>query len=148
MTASTEIAPTTFTDADLKKIGSFDDALALIRTNGELQFAANILGNGFETVEKKKLIGVTFVIVTYRITDSKDYKDAEGNPAKFVVCYVVTQDGRKFYFSDGSTGICTHVLSLAEQGIESLAVPGGLRVSEYTTDAGETARTYYLSTNA
>lgn len=127
----------TFTDKELRSVGSFDDALALIqREYGDVVSVTEHLGNGFALLQrdqKAKLVDVPFLILHIRFSEG-DYSD-DG----FVTMAVVTGKGERFILNDGSTGIRDQLFELVANNpgrYGGYQVPGGLRVSVYDTCFG------------
>jgi len=111
-------------------------------------------GTGFEVCEdKRQLVRVPFIVL--------DWRFSEGDHGRFVSMTVVTRDGRKLIINDGSTGIRQQMEKITEDRLKrfegdltkahaGLAVPKGLRVSEYVyvdreTGKAKDATTYYLN---
>jgi hypothetical protein len=141
-----------YTDADLRAVKSFEDALQLVTaTIGDVLDATDEIGSGFAQLDNKdRLVDTAFVILSFSINDG-DFRDAEGFLQKFVSVRVVTRSGDKYWFTDGSTGIARQLRDYVEMGGRKagLLVKQGLRKSEYTfTDANgneQPATTYYLN---
>lgn len=154
-TTSGEVVKTDrlFSEDELRNIGSFDDAMALLneKLGAEIYDASTEIGDGFDMLENKdKLLENAFVAVSWSFSESADFRDENGNPSKFVVMRVVTSRGEKFIITDGSTGICRQMLNFtARTGkLSGLVVKGGLRKSTYKTEIrGEVTPgvTYYLN---
>lgn len=141
-----------YTEADMRAIHSFEDALKLVTdTVGDILDATDEIGSGFAQLDNKdRLVDTTFIILSFSINDG-DFRDAEGFQQKFVSLRVVAQTGEKYWFTDGSTGISRQLRDYVEMGGRKagLLVKNGLRKSEYTfTDANgneQPAKTYYLN---
>lgn len=152
---TTEVVKTErlFTEDELRNIGSFDDAMALLtdKLGAEVYDASTEIGDGFDMLENKdKLIENAFVAVSWTFSESDDYHNEDGSPSKFVVMRVVTSRGEKYIITDGSTGMCKQMLNFtARTGkLSGLVVKGGLRKSTYKTviDGVSTPGvTYYLN---
>jgi len=141
------VAVRTFTADELRTVESLADFQKLAAERGvSVANAADVLGDGFElyaTNEKAKLVGVPFVIIDYRFT--------EGDNGEFVTVRLMTNKNDKIIINDGSTGIRDQLKALHANGVASMYVPSGLRVSEYEyeDDKGEKskAKTFYLSSS-
>lgn len=137
---------TTYSPDDLRDLESFDDFLNKALEDGMPRAnAEDVWGDGFQQIDKEELIGVPFVIVSWTFSKSKKFSNAE-----FVTVRVVTQDNRKLFFTDGSTGIYKQLKNIPQPGV--LLCEYGLRKSEYDykDEKGKVtrARTYYFAGNA
>lgn len=93
-----------FDALQLGQITSFEDALAAF-DQSEVDSIDNY-GDGFTLADKEikyGLIGMPFVILSHEEREG-DY-ERDGQKESFAVVRVVTQDGRKFMLTDGSTGL-------------------------------------------
>ena len=134
----------------LRGVSSFDDALALMReTYGDsaIALASEVLGDGFALTDNKdQLCGVGLAFISWLKSDG-DFGD-------FLAARVVTEDGRKFVITDGSTGIYQQLMTFAQERgrMGGLVAKNGLRRSDYTyTDSEGKERpavTYYIDTSA
>ncbi len=139
-----------FTDAELRGITSFDDAMRLATdTFGSVSEAADEIGSGFILLkDKNRLIDVPFVIMSFSLSQSDEYRDKDGNALTFASIMLVTQAGERFIITDGSTGLCAQ---LDEWYVRSgrmggLFVKGGLRESTYDLPDGTgKGHTHYLN---
>lgn len=122
----------------LKAIGSWEQALAVLRESGvDIRDASQELGDGFVGCEKETLIGKPFVIAHAVLTKG----DYEGN---FVILRVVSSDG-KWIITDGGTGIRQQLEAyMAEGGNPVGMIVRGLRKSEYDNEHGH-GTTFYLN---
>lgn len=143
---------TNFDDNDLRNLESFSDAMLLVQNaTGEAPVdAADVLGNGFEIVEKSTLVDVPMILISWRFN--------VGDKGVFTSVMAMTENGRKVIFNDGSTGIRDQLNAYTSQTGKTagLLLRHGLTVSEYPVDkdgkptkvreemAG-TAKTYYLN---
>jgi hypothetical protein len=151
-TVSDSLNDAFYTDADLRAVKSFEDALKLVTdTVGDVLDAADEIGSGFVQIDNKdRLVDTAFVILSFSINDG-DFRDTEGFLQKFVSVRVVTRSNDKYWFTDGSTGIARQLRDYVEMGGRKagLLVKNGLRKSEYTfTDSNgneQPATTYYLN---
>lgn len=145
-------SPSVFRDADLAAIGSFADAVKALEAFNVAVEKTSDYGTGFVIVKDKNvLIGVDFLILDWRFTDSSKY---EGD---FVSAACVTKDGRKLILNDGSTGIRDQLKLVTSERIKKghdhpqagILVQNGLVRSDYdyTDEKGKTtkASTFYLS---
>lgn len=116
-------------DADLRGIGSYEDALALAeQINGNVIDIAEELGSGFALLDdKNKLVGQEMVLIQWRFS-SGDY-------GMFVSVGLVTKAGGKYIINDGSAGIRDMLLEFSQstKRFGGMKVPKGLRVSTYPT---------------
>lgn len=145
--SSAEPVKAGISSSDLREIDSWESAINLA-TNafGGIVNAADVLGDGFQNVDKERLIDREFVILSYTFTKDKT------SDAPFVVVRVVLRDGRKLFFTDGSTGVMSQCRDLESAGLTGgIYVARGLRVSRYTVtdDKGKDkeAATYYFDTS-
>ena len=117
----------------------------------ELETAADVLGDGFESVDKKEtLVGERMALLSWTFSESKEYG------GEFVTVRAITLNNRRIRFTDGSTGIKDQLKRLTEARTEAghkmpngALLCGGLRVSEYDyqDDKGKVtrAKTFYIS---
>lgn len=167
-TETTEIVETTnaaivpaqrrWTDADLRAIESFDDALAMmaeIYGDEGIDVADQVLGNGFTILrgnDKDRLVGV--------MTAFLQWKFREGNYSEeYVSVLAVTKSGEKYIFNV-SGGICEQLMAYTESTGRAggLIARKGLTRSDYENPAiaegtwkeGEwrSASTYYIDQTA
>lgn len=146
----------TFTNDQLREIGSFADLAKLINETGiDRTDISDVLGDGFEllsTPEKNQLVDRPFAIVSWAFS--------VGDQGEFVTLHCITKDDRKVIINDGSTGIHDQVKALHAAGVTPVVfVPKGLRRSDYVRkdefnapildDQGreQHATTYYLNTS-
>lgn len=135
---------------------TFTGMLELLRESGiTVEAASDVLADEWPEIDKAKLINVNFVLTTWQV--SKPGESDTGN--QYLVCRGITSDGKRFRFTDGSTGIMAQLVNLTRQRIKNgqatpnagLHAVSGLTVSEYTftDDKGKTqpAKTYYISGN-
>lgn len=118
------------TDADMRGVGSYEDALALAEAiHGNVVDISEELGSGFAMLEDKSvLVKQKFVILQWRFSPG-DYLKG------FVSVGLVTSRGDKYIMNDGSTGIYDTLLEFSQetQRFGGIVVPKGLRRSEYPT---------------
>lgn len=140
----------------LRNITSYADAFTLAReiaaANGkEAVLNAEDIGDGFVALskdEKNKLVGKAFVMIAANLGHDTV------TDRNYITCKVVTEDGQKYRFSDGSTGIFAQVMDIVKEqgGFVPMVCGNGLNKSEYVTvnEKGEpiNATTYYIDTNA
>lgn len=140
-------------DYTLRAWQNVADAMAEFESSGMEVYVANeVIGSGYNVIDKKELINRGFLLVNWRFTQS-----ATG---VYVVATGLTTDNPavRFIITDGSTGLREQLMNETRRRINArithinagLLVPRGLVVSEYDTEneQGEPikARTYYLST--
>lgn len=118
-----------FKVGELDQFNSFEEALDFLNANGvELTPASEVLGDGFEGVEKSDLVNVPFVIVKVTKTMSKEFN------SPFLIIHAITVGNRKVRFNDGSTGILGQLEMFRERfgrtGVGMMVK--GLTVSKYT----------------
>ena len=122
---------------------TLNDAYAAFTAAGiEVLDAGDLLGDEFgDVVKKEQLVGVPFLVV-----DVKFHNDGEFGPFAAILC--LGNDGKRFVFTDGSTGVYRQLVELAERfddrPLAGIACRKGLRASEYEKD-GRKAVTYYLA---
>lgn len=122
----------------LRNIASFDDVFKLAEESGIPIESIENFGDGFELLkDKNRLVGQPLVILQWAFS-AGDFTD------KMSVSFIVTEDGRKFIITDGSTGIRDQLRSVTNERVASGKTPveaqtmllcrKGLSVSEYKTD--------------
>jgi len=118
----------------LARVESFADALNLARqTYGEAVITSFELGDGFVGLpdrNKDALVGVPLVILGWGLGWS-----AFSTEDQFSILRVVTADGHKYRFSDGSSGIHRTLMERFEgdpANFRAIVALGGLRKSQYT----------------
>jgi hypothetical protein len=135
---STEVAPS----IDWGKISSPQDARIALENAGVPVFNSNqILGDGADFIKDKNvLVGVPFLVLDWHfIVDDKTQRE-------YANVLVMNGQGDKARFNDGSTGVYAQLKKVTEEyGKVAISCKFGLRKSEYTTDDGSPATTYYLS---
>jgi hypothetical protein len=118
---------------ELAELTSFDDAVRFLAQNGyAVESAGDLLGDGFEQVDKKDLINRTFIIVDAQVSMSKEYIGAD-----FSIVRLIDQGGKKMFFTDGSTGINEQIKMLIARrkgGAAGVICVKGLNVSTYPID--------------
>lgn len=121
---------------DLDAITSMDDALAILAAHGVTPVdAAEILADEYAPIAKDALVNVPFMVL--------DSKTSWGDYGPFVTCRVILMNGKRFRFSDGSTGIYEQMRMLENKyGMKNavgLRCMKGLSKSTYTRrdDDGE-----------
>jgi len=131
-------------DLDLmQSIKSFEDAIALLASEGIEIVSSEDFGDGFSVASKDSLVGVPFLVLNMRWAD--------GDHGEFVIIHVVTKTGVKGIVVDGSTGIYKQSLEYRRVGkTQGVIIREGLIRSTYDyTDekTGELkpATTFYLS---
>ena len=106
-------------------------------------------GSPYEVVEKSKLVGEPFIITNLRFW--------EGDKGDVVSVMLLTKDGKKLVFNDGSTGVYRQLKYIVSQTnrFSGIKVMRGLRSSTYETQEKDfdgnpigkpfKATTYYLA---
>jgi hypothetical protein len=121
---------------------TLNDAFAAFTAAGvTILDTSDLLGDEFgDIIKKDALLGRAFLIVDVK------FHDGEFGPFAAVLC--IDDAGKRFVFTDGSTGVYQQLLDLDKQlddrGLAGLACRKGLRASEYEKD-GRKAVTYYLA---
>jgi hypothetical protein len=139
---------------DVQAPDSFESALALLEGNGvTVDTAAVVMPDEFPEIEKKDLVNVPVMLLTWNISNP-ERGEFEG---QYIVVRGITRAGKRFRFSDGSTGIFQQLRKLTgvriQQGYSTpnagLIVEKGLVKSDYTftDDKGKptNATTFYLA---
>jgi len=127
----------------MQSIRSFDDAIALLESEGIEVVSSEQFGDGFSVANKDSLVGVPFLVLNMRWAD--------GDHGEFVIIHTMTKTGVKSIIVDGSTGIYKQSLEYRRVGkIQGVFIREGLIRSTYDyTDekTGELkpATTFYLS---
>jgi hypothetical protein len=134
---------------------SFDAAMAAIQTiNGGqvIEAAADVLADEWPEVEKKNLVNVPFLAVTWSISAPESSETGQ-----YIVVRGITRDGKRFRFADGSTGIMKQLVKLTQERKQAnhpaqnagLLCERGLSVSQYKTTDGAgkpiSAETFYIA---
>lgn len=132
-----------YDDDALRNVRSFDDAVALLASSGVTPVDVTDYGTGFDVIDKQRLVDNPFVIL--------EYKFAKGDfGEEFAIAYVVTESGEKGILTDGGTGVCKQLQSLAAQNVwNGIVCRKGLDRSDYehVDENGKRtpATTYYLA---
>ena len=139
---------------DVQAPATFDDAVALLNAQGvTIDTAAVVMPDEFPEVDKKDLVNVPLMLLTWNISDPTK-SEFEG---QYIVVRGITRMGKRFRFSDGSTGIFQQLRKLTgvrrAQGYATpnagLVIEKGLVKSDYTflDEKGKPANatTYYLA---
>lgn len=125
-------------DFDAMLPDSWESALAAMESIGAtISRSDEDLADEFPLIDKERLVNVECMFLTWSI--SMPNSESYGTP--YIVVRGIRRDGRRFRFTDGSTGICAQLMKLTEKRIrEGFAVPNaglqcvtGLRKSEYDT---------------
>lgn len=97
-----------FASSELLEIQSTEELEAAFAAKGIQGSEGEEIKTGFEDpVEKSELIGKPFIFVDWKFTQSRQIvEDENGEPkvelTTFVFARIMTEDGRKGYFTDGS----------------------------------------------
>lgn len=98
-----------FASSELLNMGSVEDLEAAFAAKGIKGSEGEEIQTGYENpLEKSELVGVPFIFVDWKFTQSRQIVENEetGKPevqvTTFVFARVMTNDGRKGYFTDGS----------------------------------------------
>lgn len=148
--------PKNFDNTVLRGIENFDDAWRLVQERyGQVADASKEIGSGFTETDKHTLVDQAFLIIHYSFQTSTKYINPETHEAlSFVVVHFFTrEDGRKGWFTDGSTGVYAQLdeYGMRTQQYGGVYVKGGLRLSTYDKedDDGNVvvqgAETFYLN---
>lgn len=158
MTEIAVIPQDAFNVAKLSEIelpDSFEAALSAVQTiNGGqvIESAADVLADEWPEIEKKRLVNVPFLAVTWSISAPESSETGQ-----YIVVRGMTKDGKRFRFADGSTGIMRQLVKLTKERKDAnhpaqnagLLCEMGLSVSKYkTTDAAGKpieAETFYIA---
>lgn len=137
-----------------KSFNSFSDVAEYFGADN-IDDAAQELGDGYALENNKdKLIGVTMVLVDwnflpgdFKVPDNVDPWPGQG---MYSTIRLITQDGRKFRISDGSTGIHRQLWEYSQERERQtgLLVRRGLKKSTYSNEHSSEAYTYYLDVSA
>jgi hypothetical protein len=120
-----------YSDEELRSVKDYASALALVtETMGAVQNLEEFeIGNGFRILDdkdKSRLVGVSFIMLSIQFNS--------GDFGEFASVTLVTQHGDRIVMNDGSTGIYAQLRDVVKSGrYGGIAVPRGLRVSEYKT---------------
>lgn len=144
-----------FDDSLLRSLDTVEQVEAFLAANDIEVESLDDYGSGFAVLDNKdSLIGKKFVCIGWQFRMSKQFGNA------FVVAFIMTEDGDRHILVDGSTGINKQLREITDDRIsrgrpnaqQGLAVPRGLKRSDYTTEItvnGKTseieATTYYLA---
>lgn len=146
------IAQRLWSDAQLRDITSFDDAIMAAEQEGEtIALASQEIGSGFVVLyDKDFLLKVPFLILEWRFNAGK-YENDLGEKTDFVSMTVITKNSDKYIVNDGSTGIARQLREYSDRTGKygMLLAEKGLRVSrDYTVAIGGrevTGTTYYIA---
>ena len=139
---SSEISTTSI---DWGKIDTAQDARAILeQTYGSVLDSSRLFGDGAEFIkDKDRLVGVPFIICDWKFIVDGD----SGNT--YVNVLIMSPQGEKARFNDGSTGVYAQLREISEQfGVVGIQVKNGLRKSEYDKEVDgkvTRAKTYYIS---
>lgn len=125
--------------ADLANVTNLADAFAVLNASGLIvaevaDFDDSAWGPTID--DKDSLIGRPFLIV--------EAKFHVGDFGPFAACLCLDENGRKFVFTDGSTGVYRQLENITARHDGPIYAGRGLRRSDYEKD-GRAARTYYLA---
>lgn len=151
-TSAVEVATPVIGSSDLMGIGSFEDALNLMKDVygvDNVVTADSLIGDGFRLLKNKDLVcDVALAIVKW---DFKPGKFADD----FVIMWVVTRDNAKYIVTDGGSGVCQQLWEITNNTGRKggLVCANGLVRSDYeytdeTTGEVTPAITYYIDTTA
>lgn len=139
---------------DVQVPDSFDEAVALLNQQGVvIDTAAIVMPDNFPEIDKKDLVNVPIMLLTWNISNP-ERGEFDG---QYIVVRGITKAGKRFRFSDGSTGIFRQLRNLTGQRIQQgyatpnsgLVIEKGLVKSDYTyqDEKGKptNATTYYLA---
>lgn len=139
---------------DFRQIGSMAEYVEAIGGQDKVTLAHEELGDGFAEVEKDRLVGIRCIFVDWTFHVSDKFT-RNGEATEWVRVRGIDQEGRKFWFADGGTGVYDQLRKLTNRTgkREALYVHDGLVRSDYTyTDptTGDTspASTFYVSEGA
>ena len=146
------IAQRLWSDAQLREITSFSDALAAAQEEGEeIALASQEIGSGFVVLDDKDfLLKVPFLMLEWRFNAGK-YENDMGEKTDFVSITLVTKNNDKYILNDGSTGIARQLREYSDRSgkFGMLMAEQGLRVSrDYTVVVNGreiTGTTYYIA---
>jgi len=133
---------------------TFDEAVALLNAQGVLiETAEQVNPDAFPEVAKEKLVNVPIMLLTWNISDP-DRLEFEN---QYIVVRGITKAGKRFRFSDGSTGIFKQLKQITQKRIAQgnptpnagLVIENGLVKSDYTfmgeNGKPQAATTFYLA---
>jgi hypothetical protein len=143
-----------YTDDDLRRMRDFDAVLAeLADSETPVLLSGEHIGSGSELLtDKEKLVDTPFIALTWQFHESDSFRDGDGGII-FVSVHVLTKDGDRFVFNDGTKGGVRDQLmelSTKTQRFEMLVCEKGLRVSKYdyedpNTGMTSAATSYYIA---
>lgn len=125
-------------DSDTLLPESWDEAFSIMESIGAVVTNADeVLADDWPEIDKARLVNVECLLVTWSISDPRN--ETFGTP--YLIVRGMTRSGKRFRFTDGSTGVCSQLIRLTEQRIkEGYAVPNsgllcrnGLSRSDYKT---------------
>lgn len=135
-----------FSHEELAGMESFDQVMALIKAR-DMTLVTEVpdIGDGFKEIDKAELVGVTCVLIHWEFRLG-DVVNDDGEKTEYAGVRGMTTDGRKFYFSDGSTlGVAKQLRDITTQFGEAVtvALPRGLATFQTKKS---TKPTYYIPT--
>jgi hypothetical protein len=143
-----------YTDADLRRMRDFDAVLAeLADSETPVLLSGEHIGSGSTLLtEKQELVDVPFIALTWAFHESDDFRDGDGGII-FCSVHVLTKDGDRLVFNDGTKGgIRDQLMELSTKTgrFEMLVCEKGLRISEYDYEDPNTGMTsratsYYIA---
>lgn len=132
----------------LSNIKTMEHASEYLGATGSALEDLKEYGTGFVLLEDKdRLVSTAFAILEWRFN--------KGENGTFVTVYAITDDGNKFIFNDGSSGVCRQLFRITEKRVErgeanprrGIYCSYGLRKNTYNRkdDPSKTATTYHLA---
>lgn len=143
-----------YSDSDLRRMRDFDAVLAeLADSETPVLLSGEHIGSGSTLLtEKRELVDVPFIALTWQFHESDDFRDGDGGII-FVSVHVLTKDGDRLVFNDGTKGgVRDQLMELSTKTgrFEMLVCEKGLRISEYDYEDPHTGMTsratsYYIA---
>lgn len=143
-----------YSDDDLRRMRDFDAVLAeLADSELPVLLSGEHIGSGSELLtDKEKLVDKKFIALSWQFHESDSFRDGDGGII-FVSVHVLTEDGDRFVFNDGTKGgVRDQLMELSTKTdrFEMLMCEKGLRVSKYdyedpSTGMTSAATSYYIA---
>jgi hypothetical protein len=126
---------------DWSTVTSWETALSILGADN-ITDAQEAFGDGSRLLDKKDFLHAEFVVLDWNYVKNK-----ETGEDSYVNVLVINRQGSKARFNDGGSGIFKQCKEFeAKTGRRGgVYCKDGLRVSEFVTEDGQDAKTYYFA---
>lgn len=141
---------------DAKELKTVEDIVARFST-GKIYDVQEVIPD-FGLVDSSALVNVPFTVAHFEFRTSDEFGHFDDNtgllvPGEYVSVFVITNDGKRYVFNDGGTGILPTALNFVETTKQTggMRCPWGLRASTYekiVNGQKVKATTMYFATSA